>query len=425
MLLPVKPRLLKMQYAVKQVAGILLLEYLGTLLEPLFGTGQGSGASPAIWLALVVILLNSLDRLSQEYQIPGLEFHDPWDELLEAWQVGAFVDDTNKGVLDPGGVLSMDDLVEAMRSAGQLWENLLNISGGCLNLAKCSWTVQYWTWINGRPSLLPIHASDPPLIMTSGRNPEQHIIQQHANTTELKGLGVYMNFAGTFSAHAKTMRFKFDAMARRLQRSSMSAVLSRVYYNTFYLPAVRYSLPVTSMLAPDLHRVQSLMTATILNKLGYNSHYPHAVAFAPKHVFGLGLIDLRIEQGLTHVQAMLDYVGTDHKVGRVMLISLRHLQLEAGVSFDILRQPDVPLVYLTDSWVTSLRGFCAEYNVSLSVMRNRLPTAAREGDKMLMDVALTLGLTKRELMDLNLIRIYMQATTVSDIAMADGLTIHP
>ena len=205
----------------------------------------------------------------------------------------------------------------------------------------------------------------------------------------------------------------------------MSATLSRVYYNTFYLTAIRYLLPVTSMLAPDLHRIQSLMTATILNKLGYNRRYPHAVAFAPKHVFGVGLTDLRIEQGLAHVQALLDYIGTDHKVGRVMLISLRHLQLEAGVSFDLLCQPRTPLVYLTDSWVTSLRGFCAEYNVSLRVLRNRMPTPAREGDQFLMEVALTLGLSKRELQDLNLIRTYMRVTTVSDIATAEGLTIHP
>jgi hypothetical protein len=78
----------RMQYAGKQVAGILLLEYLGTLLDPLFGTGKkGSGASPVIiWLALVVILLNSLDCLAKEYQKFGLEFHDRWDDIFEEEQ---------------------------------------------------------------------------------------------------------------------------------------------------------------------------------------------------------------------------------------------------------------------------------------------------------------------------------------------------
>ena len=147
---------------------------------------------------------------------------------------------------------------------------------------------------------------------------------------------------GTFALHAKTMRFKFDSMARQLQKSAMSAAHSRMHYNTFYLPAVRYSLPVTSMTTTELHRVQSLMTAVTLNKLGYNRHFPHAVAFAPATVFGVGLVDLRIEQGLSQVQSLLNYIGTNHNVGRVMLISIRHLQVEAGVSVDLLQHPTTP-----------------------------------------------------------------------------------
>jgi hypothetical protein len=118
--------------------------------------------------------------------------------------------------------------------------------------------------------------------MTSGADPTQHIIRRTTNEEEVRSLGIYMNFHGTFAHHAKHMRFKFNGLARRLQQSAMSPTLSRIYYNTFYLPSVRYSLPVTSM-------------TSVLNKLGYNRHYPHVVAFAPQKAFGCGLIDLRIE----------------------------------------------------------------------------------------------------------------------------------
>jgi hypothetical protein len=93
---------------------------------------------------------------------------------------------------------------------------------------------------------------------------------------------VKMNFHGTFANHAADMKIKFDTKARQLHRLTLSSVLTRKYYNTFYLPAVRYSLPVTSMTSIELHRIQSLMTSSVLNKLGYNKHYPHAVAFAPQ-----------------------------------------------------------------------------------------------------------------------------------------------
>jgi hypothetical protein len=93
----------------------------------------------------------------------------------------------------------------------------------------------------GRPFLLPVSATDPTLVLTSGTNPEHHIIKQHSNATEIKSLGIHMNFMGTFALHAKTMRFKYDSMALQLQKSAMSAAHSRMYCNkkTFYLPAVR------------------------------------------------------------------------------------------------------------------------------------------------------------------------------------------
>jgi len=73
--------LLFMQYAVKHIYGISATEFHSTILEPLFGTGQqGSGASPAIWLSLVTVLLNAFDHLvALEYNIQGLDFTDPWN----------------------------------------------------------------------------------------------------------------------------------------------------------------------------------------------------------------------------------------------------------------------------------------------------------------------------------------------------------
>jgi hypothetical protein len=115
-----------MKYAVKHMYGISANHDTSSLAEPLFGTGQGSGASPAIWLSLVVILLNSLDCMSKEDNIPALSFSDPWKEILAEWRVGAFVDDTNQGVVDPTGDLSAEDLVEQLRQAGQMWERLLH-----------------------------------------------------------------------------------------------------------------------------------------------------------------------------------------------------------------------------------------------------------------------------------------------------------
>ena len=149
-------------------------------------------------------------------------------------------------------------------------------------------------------------------------SPDHNIIRQVDNDKAPKGLGVYMNFKGTFGVQAKKMRLKFDTMAQQLRPVKMSPLLARKYYFTMCLPAVKYSLSVTTMTMKELHSVQSLMTAVTLNKFGYHRNYPHAVVFAPIRLFGCGMCDLRIEQGLAQINALLDYIGTGHKIGDVM-----------------------------------------------------------------------------------------------------------
>ena len=66
----------------------------------------------------------------------------------------------------------------------------------------------------------------------------------------------------------------------------------------------------------------------------------------PSRIFGCGISDLRIDQGIHNLLALMDYVNNDHKDGKVMLISLRALHLEAGVGYQIMECPEKQLSYL-------------------------------------------------------------------------------
>jgi hypothetical protein len=123
-----------MKYRVKTVYGISDDHYTGTVDKPLFGTGQGSGASPAIWLSLVVILMHTLDRL-----IPDrIQFCSPDNTYRHSRLIDAFVDDTSLAfTADPA--MQPTDMIKRMETAAQTWQQLLSHSGGALNLQKCSW----------------------------------------------------------------------------------------------------------------------------------------------------------------------------------------------------------------------------------------------------------------------------------------------
>jgi hypothetical protein len=85
-----------MKYFVKTAHGIssefyrVLRDYL------LYGTGQGSGASPSSWLSLVIVLLTSLTILAPLTML----FADPWEDIFEERNADSFVDDMSNGCND-------------------------------------------------------------------------------------------------------------------------------------------------------------------------------------------------------------------------------------------------------------------------------------------------------------------------------------
>ena len=136
------------------------------------------------------------------------------------------------------------------------------------------------------------------------------------------------------------------------------------------------------------------------------------------------MCDLRTEQGLAQINALLDYIGTGHKIGDVMAISLRSLQVEAGISSDVLASPSKELTYVTDCWFLGLRKFCAKHRIWIHVKANRVPSSARQHDHVIIDIATSMPFNRQELVDIHLVRIYLQVCTISDIATAVGRSLH-
>jgi hypothetical protein len=106
-----------MKYNIKTIHGISDNNYHGTNIEPLLGTGQGSGASPSVWLTLVVALMNMLDRLIPEC----MSFQSPDSPQRHDWLLDAFVDDTSLGDTDHGR-MTMETMIAKLNLISQTWE---------------------------------------------------------------------------------------------------------------------------------------------------------------------------------------------------------------------------------------------------------------------------------------------------------------
>jgi hypothetical protein len=161
--------LTNMKYAIKTSYGVSELLITSMVDAVLFGTGQGSGASPAVWLTLSVVLLNLLSHLAPQ----GMRFMNPSKTISVERQSDAFVDDTQNGLNDFGedAPWDMQTLRSNLHQMSQTWERLLFSSGGALELSKCFYYLMYWKWEKGLPSLTPLSAmSTDPITLTSGQN---------------------------------------------------------------------------------------------------------------------------------------------------------------------------------------------------------------------------------------------------------------
>ena len=231
-----------MQYTVKTVHGVSSDSYKGTPFEPLFGTGQGSGALPAVWLSLVVILLNTLERVEPA----RISFKSPDGTLDHRRLVDAFVDDTAIGFTDPGD-LSYSEMIEYLEKVAQKWEQLLHFSGGALNLSKCSWYIMYWDWKHGRPVLRKRADDDPTINLHKGEATTTTTIRRQDLNKSSRILGVHQTTTGDFSAQIEVLKKKADTFAGNLKSPRLTPTDVRVFHKTIYAPSMRYSLPAIAV----------------------------------------------------------------------------------------------------------------------------------------------------------------------------------
>lgn len=401
-----------MKYTVKTVYGVSIENYEGTPLEPLFGTGQGSGASPAVWLSLVVILLHTLERLVPD----RTAFESPNKCLTHSRLVDAFVDDTSLGISDIDSEHTLEETVLRLQAVAQTWEKLLSLSGGALNLKKCSWYAVHWEWHNGRPVIRPIQPDDPQVLLTPSFGlSDPQVIPRMSVDQSSRILGVYLSPTGNFSDAINKYRVKADSFAARLKSPRIGHTEAVVFHRSIYIPSMRYGLAAISASEGDLSGIQTKVLASLLQKMNVSSTIPTSIRHGPIELGGLDLYDMRTELGIEQLKFLRNAIFSNSSAGRLILLNLQYLQLEAGIAEGLLANPGIEVSYLTPSWLVSVRDFLATHNMSITLTDQPTIQTAGPTDQFIMQSQHLRRYSKSQQMDINLVRIYLQVNTLADM----------
>ena len=416
----------KAEYRVRTELGLAPSGYKHSSDTPIYGTGQGSANSPAIWCFLSSCLFDGYDDIA----CPAT-YTSPDNTTSVSLGLVGFVDDcngqTNKFFSD-GSERTLRRILHQAQMNAQKWNDLLHTSGGALELSKCSCHVLHWLFsAQGAPVLAPkIHEHQDILTVHDQTTASDHHLELLSPYMAHKTLGHYKDPAGTQAAQYRQLHKQSEALTTFLWRCPLTKLETWTFYFACYLPSMSYPLACSSLSRQRLDQVQRRAMSIIVPRCGFNRNTKREILYGPIELGGANFRHLYVEQGIGQVELFLKHWRLNSTAGKLLRIAVGWFQVQVGTSTSFLEDVHTSLPHLESKWLLSLREFLASIDAFLQLDKTGIPTVQRTHDAHIMDSIMSSGqFTPAEIRRLNYCRLYLQAQTISDLALISGSSLDP
>jgi hypothetical protein len=187
---------------------------------------------------------------------------------------------------------SVADITKRTQQDAKLWNDLLLVTGGALNLKKCfTQVLDYKFALNGGPVIAP---ADPEIkIVIKDRLYNQDVILTPISPFQTYSfLGTKQGVSQHHKQQHKTLMTKSLSHVRRLVCSAMSPRCAWVHYTAVFQSSILYPLSMCHMSPSQLHGLQQKYTSALLNKICIIRTHPHSLVFGSRAYEGIGCNDL-------------------------------------------------------------------------------------------------------------------------------------
>ena len=400
-------------YRIKTQLGISKGHYSHTTDSPVFGSGQGSCASPPFWLLNCSVYFDLYD--SECY---GATYYDMNGDRQLKMGMGGYVDDNGLNVNSrPSDEVT---LVGRATHDAQLWSDILWASGGALEHPKCSYHYLQTEFTDtGRPFFRGGQFGSPIVIKDSSDN--KTTLTHLSAYTPFKTLGTYQAATHCQKTQFEVLKKKATNLSRILALSYCSANAAWLFYSSIFMKGIGYPLSVSRLTTTQLQALQGPIVSLTLNRMPYSKRIARVLVYGPRRLGGLEFGSLETTQGAGKLILLLRHLRTPGQPHDLMIIVLDRLQYMAGVRFNIMVDTTTKLPHLEGIWLPTVRDYLATINGSVQIAGMKLQALERHGDRYIMDVALACPcLTQCEIKFINYCRLYLQVLTISDMCNAVG-----
>jgi hypothetical protein len=383
---------------------------------PIHGTGQGSCASPAIWLLLSSLLMEILQK------------HGNGMTMIDVLNNGNIIKEIIEGFVDDNSIFTNEQtnniiqLLQKLKEDGNMWAQLLQASGGMLELGKCFFYLLTWTW-DSKGNPVPANINSQKLLTNSEGiylNGSKEILRQKEVQDSHKTLGTYKCLVGKEQDHVGFLTEKSNRMASQLDNCQLNRRQALRAYTSCYIPALLYSLTAVSLSRTKIDNIQQKATTAFLRKCGFDMHFPRAVVYGSIKFGGLGFQQLYVASCCNKIQSILCHINSETMLGRMFLINLNWTQLLSGLGTSILQDNQRTTNYITDNWFDQIREYNNYIGAKITIQNCWTPAKKRENDNIIMDIVTKLNMVKSKLQIFNNWRIYYQVDSIADVTNANG-----
>ena len=256
------------RFHLRTINGISSESYSHCIEFPIYGSGQGSGNSPAIWLFISSTLCDVHNRISH-----GASFTNPQGTETVKLSMVAFVDDSTGTYNDfqPQNEPSIHDMLPHAQQDCQSWNDLLWCSGGKLELPKCSYHVLRFEFLpNGTPHPKKKCDDLQLLVKDAETGTMIHIPAKQADDPH-KTLGHWKAPIETRqSQQLKALKAKAKDISILIGTGALSRHGADLAYHAMYCASLKYVLPQCFFTPHTLDQAEAKSLPIILAKQGFN-----------------------------------------------------------------------------------------------------------------------------------------------------------
>ena len=412
-----------MEFHLKTALGVSEDFYKHSITTPVHGSGQGSCASPTLWLLISTILMRCLDRGNPGMAMVQIQKNE---KILRS-NIDGFVDDTSLFSNIPFQYSNMTDAVRNLQGATQTWAKLLEASGGKLELSKCFYYVLSWKFTNeGCPIPMTIqeqeHLHYPKITINDPETNNEIYIQQKECQCHHKTLGVHKNILGDDSYQFAELLKKSNNMAQIAHGARMSKHHARVAFHMIYIPTIQYCLPACSFSLKQGEMIQAKALEKFLPAMGWRRTSSRALVHGPIELGGYNIPHMFALQGTQKLITMINHIRAKTEIGKLFIANINWIQVLSGRGTQFLHD-NFKIEYIPENWTLHVQSYMRECNISLKSDKFWTPDLARKNDIFLMEAAIGINSGLKDLQIINYWRLYFRAFRLSDICDGYGKQI--